>query len=159
MFVRTEYVDEWESIEVGQERGYRHQRAMRVDIEEQWEGIKDLVSKGAVIAITSGDPREEYYLMKVTGNDPEVLDKMAEDDWSSSYPAGAEILRGLFYVSVLSKSRRRMYKLNKKKQAMVYAATARFICPEFLAEENRNEKLCKVSEGLHLDILGSLEGF
>ena len=94
------------------------------------------MSKGAVIAIASGDPGEEYYLMKVTGNGPEVLDKMAEDDWSCSYPAGAEILRGLFYVSVPSKYGRRMYKLNKKKQAMVYAATAHIICPELLAEEN-----------------------
>ena len=30
-----EYVDEWESIEVGQERGYGQQRATRADIEEK----------------------------------------------------------------------------------------------------------------------------
>ena len=65
-----EYVDEWESIEVGQERGYGQQRATRADIEEKREGIKDLVSEGAVIAIASGNPGGEYYLMKVTGNGP-----------------------------------------------------------------------------------------
>ena len=86
------YLDNWETIELQQERSYGHQHATRSDIQEQREGIKDLVTKDAIIAIASGDPGEEYYLMKVTGNGPEILDKRTEDDWSSLYWTGAEVL-------------------------------------------------------------------
>ena len=72
-------MDDWETIEIQQEKGYGHQRATRGDIQEQREGIKDLVTKDALIAIASGDPGEEYYLLKVTGNGPEVLTERATD--------------------------------------------------------------------------------
>ena len=154
------YVDEWEAVEVTREREYGHKRATRADIQEQRESLKDLVTKGAVIAIASGDPEEEYYLMQVTsGNGPEVLKKMTKDDWSSSYPAGAEVFRGHFYITNSQGADDRLYKLNKKKKAIVYAATARFICPDLPSIENANGKFFKVKGDLHLDILGSLEGF
>ena len=92
------YVDNWETVQIQQERGYGHQRAMRAVIQEQQEGIKDLVSKDALIAIASGDPGDDCYLMKVTGNGPEVLNKRTTDDWSSSYSAGAEIFCGYFLI-------------------------------------------------------------
>lgn len=135
---------EWEGKEITREREYGHQRAT---------SLKDLVTKGAVIAITSGDPEEEYYLMQVTsGNGPEVLKKITKDNWSSSF-------RGHFYISNSQGADNRLNKLNKKKKAIVYAATARFICPDLPSIENANGKFFKVKGDLHLDILGSLEGF
>lgn len=118
------YVDSWEAIEIEPERGYGHQRATRAEIQEQREGIKDLISKDAVVAIASGDPGEEYYLMKVTGNGLEVLDKRTTDDWSSSYPAGAEVFRGHFFIAAEESSDDRSYTLDASKKAIVYAATA-----------------------------------
>ena len=94
-----EHVDDWETIEIQQEKGCGHQRATRGDIQEQREGIKDLVTKDALIAIASGDPGVEYYLLKVTGNGPEVLTERATDDWSCTYHAGAEVFRGNFLVA------------------------------------------------------------
>ena len=42
---------------------------------------------------------------------------------------------------------------------VIYAGTARFICPDLPSVENANGKFGKVTSDLHLDILGSLEGF
>ena len=41
--------DDWETIEIQQGKGYGHHRATRGDIQEQREGIKDLVTKDALL--------------------------------------------------------------------------------------------------------------
>ena len=41
--------DDWETIEIQQGKGYGHHRATRGDIQEQQEGIKDLVTKDALL--------------------------------------------------------------------------------------------------------------
>lgn len=89
-------MDNWETIDIEPERGYRAQRTTRAEVQEQHESIKQLVSQDAIIAIASGDLGEEYYLMKVSGNGLEVLDRNIKDDWSSSFRAGAEVFRGYF---------------------------------------------------------------
>ena len=119
-----EHLDDWETIEIQQEKGYGHQRATRGDIQEQREGIKDLVTKDALIAIASGDPGVEYYLLKVTGNGPEVLTEKATNDWSCTYRAGAEVFHGNFLVAETAVSQDRLYKLGTTKKAIVYATTA-----------------------------------
>ena len=50
------------------------------------------------MAIASGDPGEEYYLLKVTGNGPEILQNQNKDDWGMCFPTGAKVLRGHFFV-------------------------------------------------------------
>ena len=77
------------------------------------------------MAIASGAPGEEYYLLKVTGNGPEILNKRTKDDWGMCFPTGAEVLRGRQEEDTSLHS----YYLEKGKAALVYAATARFICP------------------------------
>ena len=103
-----EHVDDWETIEIQPEKGYGHHRATQGDIQEQREGIKDLVTKNAFIAIASGDPGEEYYLLKVTGNGLEVLTERTTDDWSCTYRSGAEVFCGNFLVGETTVSEDRL---------------------------------------------------
>ena len=39
---------------------------------ENVSSVKELLAKNNIMAIASGDPGEEYYLLKVTGNGPEI---------------------------------------------------------------------------------------
>ena len=64
------------------------------------------------MAIASDDPRVEYYLLKVTGNRPEVLTERTTDDWSCTYRAGAEVFPGNFLVGETTVSEDRLYKLD-----------------------------------------------
>ena len=118
------HVDDWETIEIQLEKGYDTQRATRGDFQGQLEGIKDLVTKDALIAVASGDPGEEYYLLKVTGNGPEVLTERTRDDWSCTYRAGAEVILGYFLVGKTAVSEDRLYKLDTTKKAIGYATIA-----------------------------------
>ena len=152
-------MDDWKTIEIQPEKDYGHQRATRGGIQKQWEGIKDLVTKDALIDIASGGPGVEYYLLKVTGNGPEVLTEKATNDWSCTYRAGAEVFHGNFLVAETAVSQDRLYKLGTTKKAIVYATTARFICPDLQTEKTMNGTFYKVNDDLHLDILGSLDGF
>ena len=66
-----EWVEPWQVIEIEQERSER--RVTRSDSEGQQVGIKDLIAENSIVAIASGDPGEDYYLMKVTKHRPEEL--------------------------------------------------------------------------------------
>ena len=60
--------------------------------------VKELPAKNTILAIASGDPGEEY-LLKVTGNGPEILQtEQIKDDWGMCFPTRAEVLRGHFFV-------------------------------------------------------------
>ena len=96
--------------------------------------------------------------MKVTGNGPEVLSERTTDDWSCTYRAGAEVFCGNFVVGETAVSEDRLYKLDTTKKAIVYAP-AQFICPELQMEKTIDGTPYKVHNDLHLDILGSLDGF
>ena len=135
-----EHVDDWETIEIQQEKGYGHQRATRRHPR-------------------TGDPGVEYYLLKLTGNGPEVVTERATDDWSCTYHAGAEVFRRNFLLAKTAVSEDRLYKLDITKKAVVNATTARFICPDLQTEKSMNGTFYKVNDDLHLDILGSLDGF
>ena len=92
----TEYIAKWEQVQLESERVER--RATRADMNEQRKRIVDLISANSTVAIASGDVDEDYYLLQVSGNGPEVLSRSTKDDWGSKYKAGIEVLRGHFYV-------------------------------------------------------------
>ena len=50
------------------------------------EAIKNLATKHATVASASADPGEDYYLLQVTGDGPEILSKEETDDWGGYIP-------------------------------------------------------------------------
>ena len=130
----------------------------RSDTSENVSSVKELLAKNTIGAIASGDLGEEYYLLKVTGNGPEILNKQTKDDWGMCFPTGAEVLRGHFFLRQEDTSLHSYY-LEKGKAALVYAATARFICPDLQRRPRNDREVIELSEQLHLDILQSLSGF
>ena len=119
-----------------------------------------MATRGAVVAIACGDPGEEYYLMQVTGDGPETLQLSTTDDWGMTYPAGAEIIRGLFNerTNEFQCYRKNIHKINTF--WCMLTQYIRYICPQ-LPNLSRTRANCvfKISEELHLNILESLEGF
>ena len=88
----------------------------------------DLISATTTVAITSGDVHEDFYLLKVLGNGAEVLSKTTKDNYGAKYNVGVDVLRGHFYVK--ETVGQHVYQLITNKVAIVYAATARFICSD-----------------------------
>ena len=70
------------------------------------------------------DPGEEYYLLKVTGNGPEHLRKRVKDDWDMCFVPGAEVVRGHFLIRRQEDPSLHSYCIEKRKLAVVYAATS-----------------------------------
>ncbi|CAH3173995.1 unnamed protein product, partial [Porites evermanni] len=97
------------------------------------------------------DPGEEYYLLKMTGNGPEHLRKRVKDDWGMCFPPGAEVTTRRSLSSFL------LYR--ERKLTVVYAATARYTCPELETQISNDREIIELSEQIHLDILESLNGF
>ena len=95
------------------------------------------------------DPGEEYYLRKITGNGPEHLRKRV----------GAEEVRGHFLIRRQEEPSLHSYCIEKGKLAVVYAATARYICSELESQISNDREIIELSEHLHLDTLESLNGF
>ena len=97
--------------------------------------------------------------MKVTSNGSEVINRPTTDGCGESYPAGANIFQGHFYIH--EQEDIMIYWLDQSKEALVYAATVRFICGPFNTVIDRSEGRLsfKVPEQRHLDILESLNGF
>ena len=133
-------------------------RVTHADMNEQWERIVDLISSNSIVAIASGDVLEDYYLLKVLGNGAEVLSKSTRDDWGAKYNAGVEVLSGHFYVKEMAGQQ--VFQLVTTKVAIVYVATARFICSELeTIQTAQGKKLFSLPEHQHLDILEVLNGF
>ena len=153
-----DYVTTWQSVQLETESAQQSRATTRSETSEALNSIKDLLSKNTTVAIASGDPGEEYYLLKITGNGPEHLEKRLKDDWGMSFPSGAEVLRGHFFVRREDPSLHSYY-LEKGKAAVVYAATARYICPQLQSRLANNTEVVELSEQLHLDIIQSLNGF
>ena len=126
----------------------------RSDSEGQQVGIIDHITDNFIVAIASGDLGKDYYLMKVTGHGPEELEIPIMDDWGTSYPAGAEVICGHFLLNVRGSSCQ--YKMDHDRKAVVYAATALFLCTDLRSLPGERIVL---SEQEHTDILNSLEGF
>ncbi|CAB4041254.1 Hypothetical predicted protein, partial [Paramuricea clavata] len=97
------------------------------DVSMTLQAIKHLATKDAIVAIASADRGEEYYLLQVIGDAPEVLSTQERDDWGATYPPGAEIIHRYFLARKRSSSSH-YYELVREKEAAVYAATVRYIC-------------------------------
>ena len=151
----SNYVSGWEEQDLEQEEGHHRTAVTRSDVSTTIEVIKDLAAKHAIVAIASADRGEDYYLLQVTSDGPEVLEAEESDQWGASYPPGSEVMRGWFLIGNTRGKPPYKYKKNVQKQAIVYAATIRYICPEL----NENEHIYDIPEELHLDILESLNGF
>ena len=109
------------------------------------------MTKGAILAIASGDPGEKYYLLKKTGNGPENLKKRLKDGWGMCFPEGANSLRGHFYVKQEETLSLHFDFLEKGKVAVVYT--------DLQCHFKNIREVIKVSEQLHLDILQSVNEF
>ena len=154
------YVDNWEEQELEQEHGHQPSVVTRGDVSDALEGIKQLATKGAIVAIASADRGENYYLLQVTGDRPEVISAEESDDWGTSYPPGAKIIHGYFLIRKRTRHFPYHYQLNLEKKAAVFAATMRFICPELSVSDIHTTPLVyEIPEALHMDILESLHGF
>ena len=111
------------------------------------------------MAIASRDVDDDYYLLKVLGNGVEVLSEPTKDDWGAKYKAGVEVLRGNFYVKEETVGQH-IYQLVTGKVAIVYSATARFICSDLeRIQTTQGKELFSLPEHQHLDILEALNGF
>ena len=93
------------------------QRAYVLEIRE---GITDLVHEDSTVAIASGDVTEDYYLLKVLSDGPEILENRVKDDWNAQYPVCAKVVSGYFYerVTFPSSSPNLYYKLIDHKSRM-----------------------------------------
>lgn len=149
----TAYVPSWTEITMTPERSLGDQRITRSAFVEQTEQIADLACKGSIVAIASADRGEEYYLLKVLHDEPEILQKLTTDDWGSRYRTGSKVLRGRFLQRVDNSEK--LYEVIEDKETLVYASTVRFICQELQEVGTRY----KVDVKQHEEILGSLNGF
>ena len=111
------------------------------------EVLLDLVSKNSIV-IASADVGEEYYLLKVISDQPEILTTSTSDNWNARYPAGAKIIRGHFYerVDCSQSLSNQFFKLIADKTAYVYSSTVRFICSDLQEHTENGIKLFMVSE-------------
>ena len=150
----SDIVDGWEEIHIETERITRRVTRSQV-VGEERNGLKDIVSEGSCVAIASGDPGEDYYLLKVSEG-PKELQRLTRDDWGATYPAGAEVLSGHWLLPVTCTRSSRSYKVDYTRMALVYASTARFLCTNL---RPLPQDTFEVMEEEHINILQSLEGF
>ena len=158
MCSHADYVDVWEEVEMEHE-AQMERRTTRADEQLQREQIHILVAKDSTVGIAAADRGADYYLLKVTSNGSEVLNRPTTDGWGATYPAGANIFWGHFYIG---EQRDAMaYWLDQSKEGIVYTAMVRVICGTFnLVTDGSEGRLSfKVPEPQHLDILESPNGF
>ncbi|CAH3023172.1 unnamed protein product [Porites evermanni] len=48
-------------------------------------------NNNSTVAIVSGDASDDYYLLKVVSEQPQILKNAVKDDWGVRYPAGAKV--------------------------------------------------------------------
>ena len=93
----ADYVSAWRTVLLETE-SQQQNRMTRLETAENLSLIKEHLSRNTVVAIASGDPEKEYYLLKITGNGPEHLRKRVKDDWGMCFLPGAEVVRGHFLI-------------------------------------------------------------
>ena len=81
---------------------------------------------------------------------PFVLKTEGRDVWGSTFPAGAEVVKGFYYDRC--ENNPFLYKFIPKKPAFVYAMAVRYIGVEL-----NPGKTVAIPEHLYLDIVKSLE--
>ena len=81
-----------------------------------------------------------FFLLKITSQQPELLDNTEQDDYGTVIPSGCNVLRGHFFVGVnlLDVT----YQLDNKKAVLVHVTTIRCICFDLkvLKKKAKNEK-------------------
>lgn len=70
----ADHVSAWQTVELETE-SRQHNKETRSEAFKNLNPITDLLTKGAIVASASGDPGEEYYLLKIIENGPENLEK------------------------------------------------------------------------------------
>ncbi|MES9904038.1 MAG: hypothetical protein ABW168_15355 [Sedimenticola sp.] len=113
--------------------------------------IKDLVSKNTTVAVVAEEPEADYYVLKASGP-PEVLAHQITDDWGVSYPAGLEVLKGLYYDR--NPGQTLQLHIVPKKTAIVPVAAIVYICSGIRCIRNTIE----LTEDMHLDVLSAIDG-
>ena len=73
-----------------------------------------------------GDPNYDYYLLKITSQQPNLLDNTEQDDYGTVIPGGCKVLQGHLFVreNLLDMT----HWLDDKKAALVHVRTIRCIC-------------------------------
>ena len=97
------------------------------------------------------------YIYTTPSDGSKILQNVATDEWDNTFPPGAEVICGNFYEA--ESVAQRVYTLNEEKNAIVYAATIRFICSDFVIKQINGKDCFQILEDQHLDILDALEGF
>ena len=103
-------------------------RVNRNDVGVMREGLLDVIAKDSIVAIAAADVGEDYYLLKVVSDHPEILMSSTKDDWDSRYPAGAKLIRGHFFdrIDFPESHATLFFKLIAEKIAYVYPSTGLF---------------------------------
>ena len=150
-----DYVDNWTAVDAQLET-LPERRITRSETTEDREDLKSLVFKNSTIAIAAADRGEDYYLLKVTGEGEEVLQKSEKDGCNCKYRRGSNIFRGNFYNRLSENAL--YFALDTTKQALVFSETVRYICSplqEFY-DEKEDLNILQISDQEHLDILDCL---
>ncbi len=111
--------------------------------------MKELVSTDHIIAVVADDANLDYYLLFVQTS-MYKLKKETRDHWGSSWPAGTEVFRGLYYDQIVGNPLQ--YRRIPKKFAIVPADSVIYICSELHAQPQ-----LMLPEHVHLNILACVD--
>ena len=81
------------------------------DVPEMRERLLDLVTKNSIVAITSGDVWEDYFLLNVISDHAETLTANLTDDWNAQYHASSNVIHFYEHVDCQQSSSNRFFKL------------------------------------------------
>lgn len=127
-----EWVDEWKKVEIKREASpaiTRQSTATSALDNDTSSYIADLAARGSTVAIAAfEDPAYDFFLLKVTSDDVEELEKPLTDDYHCHYPSGSAVLKGHFFLR--ENLQDMTYTIDAKRVAMVYAGTVCAICTE-----------------------------
>ena len=120
------FVKAWDEHILEQEALER--RVNRNDVDVIREGLLDVIAKDSIVAIAAADVGEDYYLLKVALDHPEILMSSTKDDWDLRYPAGAKAIRGHFFdrIDFPESHATPFFKLVPEKIAYVYPSAGLF---------------------------------
>ena len=149
------FVENWRVAYV-QPQGMTERRITRSEVIEEHDDPKQLVCKDSIIAIAAADRGEDYYLLKVTSEGEELLQRSERDGFMQRYCKGSSIFRGNFFNRLSDNILH--FTIDLTKQAIVLSETVRYLCPELEEFYDKDEDLTvfRITEQEHLDILDCL---
>ena len=156
--LNKDWLDEWKEVSILREATAattRQESEILVLDHDTALHIADLAGKDSTVAIAAiDDPMYDFYLMKVTSDGVEQLSENFTDDYQCHYYRGMEILKGHFYLR--DNIHDMTYTLDKKRVAVVFAATARHICSDLAVKKRNKKSIYKLSLMQHEEIIASL---